>query len=380
MALSLTAGVYRIQCNDKSRHVLVDGPVSRGAELAAGCVPENSDSHFFALTPSPEDPSRFTLVPVSNRAVLVDYTMADAPPILWDLEAEGNLSQLFEFHGVSGGEWVTIRSSGNQGKLLVCVGSDSNAPLGLADVSDDIPEVARFYLHRREQEPHPAADAAPSQVAQPATESKTQPTSADPPEHKCQPVSQPAAAAPAAEPKKEEARSDPPPAPTPSPPPAKEVKSKDSSMNRDEFMRRLGLSSDDVVDPSVRTDAMPGKYDPDDDGVTEDIIKTADLADPSLFQQPTAKSEYRAQELDKFRTVTSKSSPQKTTPGGAPSAHDAPGDSVLQEHDSKTASNYKSKLLEDFRARKSTGVSKSLPNTSPQRRQPQGSAASSVSP
>lgn len=151
-------------------------------------------------------------------------------------------------------------------------------------------------------------------------------------------------------------------------------------MNRDEFMRRLGLSSDDVVDPSVRTDAMPGKYDPDDDGVTEDIIKTADLADPSLFQQPTAKSEYRAQELDKFRTVTSKSSPQKTTPGGAPSAHDAPGDSVLQEHDSKTASNYKSKLLEDFRARKSTGVSKSLPNTSPQRRQPQGSAASSVSP
>jgi hypothetical protein len=135
-------------------------------------------------------------------------------------------------------------------------------------------------------------------------------------------------------------------------------------MTRAQFLASMGLTQDDVTDPGTRAERLPVRGVDLDDAIDENFIRNTDLSD-SLFAaakaSPTAESEYRKTQLEKYRTTVS-----ATSSGDAesPLRHRAEAEA---RNDAAAARDYRVRMLEEFRNRKSCGTSKSPPRASPRR-------------
>lgn len=210
---------------------------------------------------------------------------------------------------------------------------------------------------------------------QPATEAASEPAGSAAAAAAPAPEPQPAVAAtPAAEPAPAPA-SEPAPAPAPAPAPV-------SGLSREEFIRQLGLTAEDMTDPS-RTGRLTdpsteeiAAYREQGQGprlIEDDVwLRTADLTDPAVIKREldaeSAPNQFKATMLESFRTAHSGSSGNTS-----PARGDASGDGQHADYVKHTAADhqvfvdYKTQLLNQFRQRKDAGLQKSPPRASPRR-------------
>ena len=155
-----------------------------------------------------------------------------------------------------------------------------------------------------------------------------------------------------------------------------------SGLTREQFIAQLGLTPEDMADPSRQKLTEPSTEETaalrEAGGVPpvlldEVFFRTAEIADPSVVRatQITAQNEYREKEITKFREYRS---------GGSYSENSPSRDlkSEVKPEDHEAAQGYRSNMLADFRARKQSGQAKSLPEP-PQRRPPQKQSQATTS-
>ena len=151
----------------------------------------------------------------------------------------------------------------------------------------------------------------------------------------------------------------------------------EAGMTKEQFMQQMGLTAADIVDPATRDDTLPVRgIDIDGDGISDFFIRTVDLTE-GVRETVAAgvavpKSEYRETELSKFRTTVSGQAVASTTSSAeSPKRSDAE-----RTADHGAASEYKTKMLAQYRDRKQTGVTKTATPARPAK--PAAAAAAPV--